>query len=84
MTFLLLVVTLLFRPTGLLGESLGKERLLTLSEVADYIGVPLQTLYGWRSRGEGPRGIRCGKHVRVHRSDLDAWLEQHADPAPAA
>lgn len=84
MPFLLLVVTLLFRSMGLLGESLGKERLLTLSEVADYIGVPLQTLYGWRSRGEGPRGVRCGKHVRVRRADLDAWLEQHADPAPAA
>lgn len=60
------------------------ERLLTLPEVADYIGVPLQTLYAWRSRGDGPRGIRVGKHVRVRRDELERWLELHADPRPAA
>ena len=60
------------------------DRLLTLPEVAEYIGVPLQTIYQWRSRGEGPRGIRCGKHVRVRRDYLEAWLERHSDPAPAA
>jgi excisionase family DNA binding protein len=59
------------------------DRLLTLPEVADYIGVPLQTLYGWRSRGEAPRGITCGRHVRVRRSDLERWLEEHADEAPS-
>ncbi|MBA2640483.1 MAG: helix-turn-helix domain-containing protein, partial [Nocardioidaceae bacterium] len=32
------------------------DRLLTLPEVADYLGVPLQTVYAWRSRGDGPRG----------------------------
>ncbi len=60
------------------------NRLLTLPEVADYLGVPLQSVYQWRTRGEGPRGIKVGRHVRVRRSDLDAWLDAHADPEPAA
>ncbi len=60
------------------------EKLLTLPQVADYLGVPLQSVYQWRTRGEGPRGIRVGRHVRVRRSDLDAWLDKHADPESAA
>ncbi len=61
------------------------ERLLSLPEVAEYLGVPLPTLYQWRSRGEGPPGHKIGKHVRVRRDDLEAWLAEHADPdrAPA-
>ena len=57
---------------------------LNLEDIAEELGVPLRTLYAQRSRGVGPRGYRLGKHVRVKRRDLDAWLEQRADPAPAA
>jgi len=57
---------------------------LSLEDIAEELGVPLRTLYAQRSRGVGPRGYRLGKHVRVKRRDLDAWLEQRADPAPAA
>jgi len=57
---------------------------LSLEEIADELGVPLRTLYAQRSRGIGPRGYKVGKHVRVRRSDFESWLEQHADPAPAA
>jgi len=59
------------------------SHLLTLPEVAEQLGVPLGTLYAWRTRGRGPRGIRVGKYVRVRQADLDAWLEQQADPVPA-
>ena len=47
-------------------------------EVADYLGVPLATLYAWRSRGTAPRAIRVGKHLRFRPEDVEAWLEQHA------
>lgn len=58
--------------------------LMSPQEVADYLGIPLGTVYQWRYRGTGPRGSKVGKHVRYRRSDVDAWLEDHADPAPAA
>lgn len=68
----------------MLGTSLRMtDPLLTLPEVAQIVGVPLGTIYQWRSRGGGPRGIKVGRHVRVRRSDLDAWLDLHADPEPA-
>jgi len=60
------------------------DQLLTLSEVAEHLGVPLQTIYTWRHHGEMPIGIRVGRHIRVRRPDLEAWLDARADPRPAA
>ncbi|MDP9458993.1 MAG: helix-turn-helix domain-containing protein [Actinomycetota bacterium] len=54
-------------------------------EVAAYLGVPVQTLYVWRTKGVGPRAVRVGKHLRYRWSDVDAWLDQQADqPVGAA
>lgn len=36
------------------------NRLLTIKELAEYLGVPVATLYQWRYRREGPRGVSCG------------------------
>jgi excisionase family DNA binding protein len=55
------------------------EKLLTVRDVAEYLGVPLATVYGWRSRGVGPVGIRVGKHVRFRRSSVEAFLEDRTD-----
>ena len=57
------------------------DRLMTLQEVADYLGVPIGTLYQWRARAPrmGPPGYRVGRHVRFHREQVDAWLKDHAD-----
>ena len=57
---------------------------LTLESIAEELGVPLRTVYAWRVRGQGPRGYRFGRHVRVKRADFEEWQAGHADPAPAA
>ena len=31
--------------------------------LADYLGVPVTTIYDWRTDGKGLCGIRVGKHV---------------------
>jgi excisionase family DNA binding protein len=61
-----------------------KDRLLTPQEVAEYFGVPLATLYQWRSRGVAPRGIRVGRHIRFRESDLDAFVAARLDQPRAA
>ncbi|HEX5917864.1 MAG TPA: helix-turn-helix domain-containing protein, partial [Nocardioides sp.] len=38
------------------------SELWTIDEVADYLGVPKQTVYCWRTSGYGPAGFRVGKH----------------------
>lgn len=58
------------------------DRLLTLEQVAGYLQVPVKTLYDWRHRGLGPRGLRVGRYVRYRQSDVDAWLDACADPTP--
>ena len=57
-----------------------KERkLLSAADLADELGVPLSTLYGWRYRGVGPASIRVGRLLRYRRSDVDAWLAEQTD-----
>jgi len=58
------------------------ERLMTLLEVSQLLGVPVATLYRWRHRGEGPSGYRIGRHVRYRRAAVEAWIETQADQRP--
>jgi excisionase family DNA binding protein len=59
------------------------DRLLSVDDVASLLGVPPATLYAWRYRGLGPRGLRVGRHLRYRRSDLDAWIQQQLEDTPA-
>lgn len=52
------------------------DELLTVLELAEYLDVPIKTLYAWRYRGEGPAGFRIGRHVRYRRSDVQRWIQQ--------
>ena len=58
----------------------ASDRLMTLAELADMLGVPVNTLYGWRCRGEGPPGYRIGRHVRYRRATVEEWLDTQTDP----
>jgi excisionase family DNA binding protein len=52
-----------------------RDRLLSVTELAEYLGVPVTTLYQWRYRREGPPGFRVGRHVRYRWSDVQEWIE---------
>jgi excisionase family DNA binding protein len=65
-------------------EPMKTESLMSLEEVAGYLGVPVRTVYSWRATSKGPRGFRVGKYVRYKASDVELWLERQADPAPLA
>lgn len=58
------------------------DPLMTIDQAAEYLAVPKSTLYTWRTRrpGFGPRAIKLGGTIRYRRSDLDAWIEAHAEP----
>jgi len=52
------------------------SKLMTIADVADHLGVPVNTLYQWRSKGYGPAGRRVGKYVRYRPEDVDAWVAE--------
>jgi excisionase family DNA binding protein len=50
------------------------ERLLSVDEVAEFLGIPVATLYQWR---HGPDAYRVGRHLRYEPAAVRAWLDEH-------
>src|SRR5215207_9864173 len=57
----------------------ARDKLMSLTDVSEMLGIPVNTLYRWRYKGDGPVGYRVGRHVRYRREVVEAWLEQQAD-----
>jgi excisionase family DNA binding protein len=55
------------------------RQLLTPDQLSEWLQVPKQTVYKWRTHGDGPRGYRVGKHVRYDRAEVEQWLVAQRD-----
>ncbi len=55
------------------------EKLWGPKDVAEYLDVPLQTVYAWASQRKGPKSFRVGRHRRYRKSAVDSWLEGQAN-----
>lgn len=53
--------------------------LLSVDDVARMLGVPRATLYAWRYRGQGPKALRIGRHLRFRPEDVETWLRSRED-----
>jgi len=52
----------------------GSNRLLSVEELAAYLGVPKKTVYGcWRQWGL--RGYRVGRYLRFRERHVEEWLQ---------
>ena len=60
-------------------ESRRRDRLLGIQELAEFIGVPRQTIYRWRGQGRGPKAAKLGRHLRYRQADIDEWLRSQTD-----
>jgi hypothetical protein len=63
--------------------------LLSTHQAAAYLGVPRQTLAGWRCARppKGPAFIVVGRFVKYKRADLYAWIDARrvaTQPPPQA
>lgn len=66
-------------PTRSAAKPAEHQALWDIDDLAAYLGVPMQTIYAWRTTGYGPRGIRIGKHLRWRATTVVTWtleLEQ--------
>lgn len=64
-------------------DTQSEGSILTIDQAAVYLAIPKATLYTWRTRrvGFGPRAVKMGGCLRYRRSDLDAWIVDHLEPA---
>jgi excisionase family DNA binding protein len=60
------------------------DKLMSLMDVSEMLGIPVHTLYRWRYKGDGPVGYRVGRHVRYRREAVEAWLEPTSASNPGA
>lgn len=58
------------------------DPLLSIEDLADYLGVPVTTIYDWRVDGKGPCGVRVGRHVKFTVSDVLAWTAAQRESRP--
>lgn len=54
------------------------ERLLTVQQLSDYLGVPVKTLYEWRTQKSGPRAVKVGRALRYPEGRVIDWLEEQS------
>ena len=57
-----------------------RDEWIGIEQLAKELGVPVRTIYAWRTKRTGPRGATFGKHVRFRRSDVEQWIEAQSDP----
>jgi excisionase family DNA binding protein len=58
-----------------------RSELLTLSQLAKYLGMAERTIYVWAQQGKIP-AFKVGTAWRFRRSDIDSWLEtQRSGPS---
>lgn len=65
-------ITHLFERTEL-------EPLMGVEDLAEYLGVPVQTIYDWRVSGKTPPAYRFGKRIKFAVSDVRDWMAQQRE-----
>jgi excisionase family DNA binding protein len=60
------------------------ETMMTPEDLANFLGVPVATLYRWRHQGDGPRAYKVGRHLRWRRADVEQWLDLQSNQGEAA
>jgi predicted DNA-binding transcriptional regulator AlpA len=57
-------------------------KLWSIQDVAEYLGIPVKTLYDWRSHQYGPVGRKIGRYVRYRPEDVYRWVDslESCDP----
>lgn len=58
---------------------LPRTAFISPAGLAAYLGLPLPTIYTWRHKGDGPPGVKLGRHVRYRLSDVDQWIEDQGE-----
>ena len=53
----------------------GLESVLTTSDLAAHLGVPVQSIHDLRHAHRGPHGFRVGREMRYRLYEVQHWVE---------
>lgn len=67
--------------TGRTQDVSSNDRLWTVQDLSDYLGVPVMTIYHWRQSNYGPKGTRVGRYLRYRSEDVRAWFDAQSQKA---
>ena len=61
-------------------EAIGSPlcELWTITQVSQFLNVPIGTLYQWRHKGYGPPAWRLGRSLRYDAAAVRRWLVEEA------
>lgn len=59
------------------------NKILRIEEVSALTGIPIPTLRFWRHQGTGPRSAKFGGRIVYREHEVQAWIEEQFDAAPA-
>jgi predicted site-specific integrase-resolvase len=51
----------------------ARDKLMSLTDVSEMLGIPVHTLYRWRYKGHGPAGYRAGMCGIAERPSKLGW-----------
>jgi len=64
------------------GREAVRSHLWTAVETAEFLRVPLATVYRWAQRGEGPQAYKVGKYLRYRVDEVQTWVHQQTAGKP--
>ncbi|MFE7199497.1 helix-turn-helix domain-containing protein [Pseudonocardia alni] len=54
------------------------EPMWTIEDVSHYLRIPVETLYQWRRKKQGPPACKMGKHLRYDPAGVREWFTANA------
>lgn len=62
-------------------EVVSIDRLWTVQDLSEFLGIPVDTIRGWRTKNYGPAARKIGKHLRYDPAEVRCWVDGLIDKA---
>jgi predicted DNA-binding transcriptional regulator AlpA len=66
-------------PTMIKQDEQITTKLWGVRETAEYLGVPVGTLYQWRAKRYGPPSRRIGRYVKYVPGEVRTWVHNQPE-----
>ncbi len=65
-------------------EKAGPAPLWGVKDAAQYLGLPVPTLYAWHSRNQGPPAYRIGRWLKYSPAEVEKWVRSQTNSKTVA